>query len=115
MIGELEQHINVSDSKKFLNEIREKGLTGQTLHPLGDLNPFTHELEAEDNPESVLRRAKTRTIVATADVEPKQEMADAVRVFGHIHVWRHRGSRVTVTLSPCPRDILQSACVFRVC
>jgi len=77
VIGELEQHINVSDSKNFLNEIREKGLTGQTLHPYGDLNPFTHEPEAEDNPESVLRRAKTRAIVATADVESKQEMADA--------------------------------------
>ena len=65
VIGELEQHINVEDSKNFLNEIRDKGLSGQTLHPYGDLNPFTHEPEAEDNPESVLRRAKTRAIVRT--------------------------------------------------
>jgi len=77
VIGELEQHINVEESKNFLNDIREKGLTGQTLHPYGDLNPFTHEPEAEDNPESVLRRAKTRAIVHTADVESHQEMADA--------------------------------------
>ena len=35
-----------------------------------------------------------------------------VRGFGHIPVLRHRGSRVTM---PCPRDILQSACGFRVC
>lgn len=77
VIGELEQHINVEDSKAFLNEIRDKGLTGQTLHPYGDLNPFTHQPEAEDNPESVLRRAKTRAIVRTADAESKQEMADA--------------------------------------
>ena len=77
VIGELEQHINVEDSKAFLNDIRDKGLTGQTLHPYGDLNPFTHEPEAEDNPESVLRRAKTRAIVRTADQESQQEMADA--------------------------------------
>ena len=77
VIGELEQHINVEDSKSFLNGIREKGLTGQTLHPFGDLNPFTHEPEAEDNPESVLRRAKTRAIVRTADAGAKAEMAQA--------------------------------------
>lgn len=77
VIGELEQHINVEESKSFLNGIREKGLTGQTLHPYGDLNPFTHEPEAEDNPESVLRRAKTRAIVRTADAGAKAEMAEA--------------------------------------
>ena len=77
VIGELEQHINVEDSKAFLNDIREKGLSGTTLHPYGDLNPFTHEPESEDNPESVIRRAKTRAIVWQAGNESKQEMADA--------------------------------------
>ena len=59
----IEQHINVEDAKSFLNDIREKGMAGSTLHPYGDLNPFTHEPEAEDNPESVIRRAKTRAII----------------------------------------------------
>jgi len=77
VIGELEQHINVEDAKSFLNDIREKGLAGTTLHPYGDLNPFTHEPEAEDNPESVIRRAKVRAIVWQAANESKQEMADA--------------------------------------
>ena len=38
--------------------------------------------------------------------------------FGHIHVLRHRGSRVAAVCQvdiPCPRDILQSACEVRVC
>jgi hypothetical protein len=77
VVGELEQHINVEDAKSFLNSIRDKGLTGETLHPLGDLNPFTHQPEDPTNPESVLRRAKTRAIVQDADRESKQEMADA--------------------------------------
>ena len=77
VIGELEQHINVEDSRAFLNEIRDKGLSGQTLHPYGDLNPFTHLPEEDNNPESVIRRAKTKAIVQNADVESQQEMSDA--------------------------------------
>ena len=82
VIGELEQHINVEDSRAFLNEIRDKGLSGQTLHPYGDLNPFTHLPEEDNNPESVIRRAKTRAIVQSADVESKQEMSGS-RPHGH--------------------------------
>ena len=76
-VGELAQHVNVDDSRAFLNEIREKGLAGETLHPLGDLNPFTHLPEEDDNPESVLRRAKTRAIVRVADETGQQDMAEA--------------------------------------
>ena len=48
-----------------LNQAYENGHASKPLHPLGDLDPFTHEPMSADNPEAAVRNAKTKYIMDT--------------------------------------------------
>ncbi|EKX37610.1 hypothetical protein GUITHDRAFT_165443 [Guillardia theta CCMP2712] len=76
-VQDLEKKIQMEDLKGWLNQAYENGQASKPLHPLGDLDPFTHEPMSADNPEAAVRNAKTKYIMNTVYQNAQQDMAKA--------------------------------------